>query len=144
MRLKTTLARLRAAEACEKRYTHLVRALGPGWGDDQPISILQILNSNGLDDALWALERCDGAEQLAARLAREYASRVLLNHGCSRFASQWIIAACIYATEGSPRFAAGNARMAVHASAGCVAGDAENLWQEIRLHELLAEEEEKS
>jgi hypothetical protein len=49
----TTLSELRKHKACPDRYTHLVAALGPEWGDDDPIPLTRILDINGLDDAIW-------------------------------------------------------------------------------------------
>ena len=53
--LTTTLKLLREHEACEERYPVLVAALGDGWADGAPIPLLRIMESNGLNDALWAL-----------------------------------------------------------------------------------------
>jgi hypothetical protein len=75
----TNLSALRLRRACESRYTHLVAALGPEWGDDDPIPLTRILDINGLDDAIWALRAnlhpeaakysrlyaCDSAERVA-------------------------------------------------------------------------------
>ena len=55
MTLTTTLKLLREHHACQPRYDHLVAALGNGWQDDAPIPLERILDTNGLDDALWAL-----------------------------------------------------------------------------------------
>ena len=52
----TTLERLREANACEKRYNHLVSQLGEGFGDDIPITLAKICEINGVDDALWIPE----------------------------------------------------------------------------------------
>ena len=75
--LKTTLRKLRDKDACEKRYVHLVKNLGANYGDDIPITLLQILDINGLDDALWAVWACDDYEQFARLLACEFAEHVL-------------------------------------------------------------------
>ncbi len=72
--LTTTLRLVREHHACEERYAVLVAALGPGWRGDEPIPLWRILETNGLDDALWAL-RATPPEQAAERnrLARLYA-----------------------------------------------------------------------
>ena len=74
MQLTTTLKLLRAHTACKPRYDFLVAALGPEWADDAALPLLSILDSNGLDDALWAL-RATPPEQEADRdrIARIYA-----------------------------------------------------------------------
>lgn len=57
--LTTTLRELRQHDACEDRYEYGARKLGSDFGDDDTITLLQILDSNGLADALWALRACD-------------------------------------------------------------------------------------
>jgi len=71
--LTTTFHLLRKHNACKYRYTVLREALR-GRGDDEPITMIEILDSNGLDDALWAL-RAVPDEQAAERdkLARLFA-----------------------------------------------------------------------
>ncbi len=53
----TNIARIRAAGPCEVGYKKLVKSLGGvhKYGEDTPITIRQIVESNGLDDALWCL-----------------------------------------------------------------------------------------
>ena len=70
--LTTTFHLLRKHNACKDRYTVLREALTRG--DDEPITLIEILDSNGLADALWAL-RAVPNEQAAERdrLARLYA-----------------------------------------------------------------------
>lgn len=55
--LSTSFRRLYDHEACADRYRHLAKALGgiSKYGRTKPITILQILENNGLEDALWAL-----------------------------------------------------------------------------------------
>ena len=66
--MQTTLRKIRAASPCGMRleggervgYLKLRRHLGKGYGDDTPIDITTIIDSNGLDDALWCLRAVDG------------------------------------------------------------------------------------
>ena len=54
----TTLNRLKAAGACREGYAHLVQSLGgAGFDHDAPISLLTILESNGVEDTLWCLQK---------------------------------------------------------------------------------------
>ena len=55
--LVTTFAQLKAAGACDSGYKKLVVSLGGvrKYGKDTPISLIQILESNGVEDCLWAL-----------------------------------------------------------------------------------------
>jgi hypothetical protein len=64
--LRTTLRLLREHDACALRYYHLVAALGDGWVDDAPISLERILETNGINDALWTL-RAVTPEQASER-----------------------------------------------------------------------------
>ena len=66
--MTTTLRKIRAAGPCGMRlengqrfgYLKLRYHLGDGYVDDTPINIATILDSNGLDDALWCLRAVDG------------------------------------------------------------------------------------
>src|ERR1035437_1889930 len=77
MKLTTTFKRLRAARACTPRY-RLLRSALKGVRDTEPINLLTILKTSGLDDALWALgateENCD---KVARLMAADFAEQVL-------------------------------------------------------------------
>ena len=77
--IHTTFRKLHEAGACTERYRFLAKALGgiKTYGKDTPITLLQILDINGLDDALWALRACDDAEKFNRLLACDYAEHVL-------------------------------------------------------------------
>jgi hypothetical protein len=64
MMLTTTLNAIRAHDPCVEGWGKLLAHLGKTGPDDEPVTLATILDSNGLDDALWAL-RCvtghDGA-----------------------------------------------------------------------------------
>ena len=70
MKLTTNLQKLHEAGACTDRYKVLLAALGKDYPQNKPIDLLTILETNGLDDALWALqatvENCDKVAQLMA------------------------------------------------------------------------------
>ena len=51
----TTLNRIRAASPCEDGWAKLLKHLGKTKADDEPLDLLTVLDSNGLDDALWVL-----------------------------------------------------------------------------------------
>ena len=71
--MTTTLNRLKAAGACRERYAHLVQSLGgTGFDHDAPISLLTILESNGVEDTVWCLQS-GATEQDAAPALAEYA-----------------------------------------------------------------------
>jgi hypothetical protein len=61
--MKTTLNKIRAHSPCESGWKKLLSNLGKTKADDEPISITYILDSNGLDDALWCLRAVDGCQK---------------------------------------------------------------------------------
>jgi hypothetical protein len=75
----TTFEKLKAQGACEEGYRKLAKALGgiSTYGKDRPITLIQILDSNGLDDALWALRACDECDRFARELACDFADECL-------------------------------------------------------------------
>lgn len=65
----TTLHKIRAHSPCLDGWEKLLRHLGKTAADDEPLPISTILDSNGLDDALWclrAVEDCDREIRLYA------------------------------------------------------------------------------
>jgi len=61
--MKTTLNQIRAKSPCRSGWEKLLAYLGKTKADDEPISIVTILDSNGLDDALWCLQAVKGRER---------------------------------------------------------------------------------
>ena len=59
----TTLNKIRAHSPCEDGWRKLLKYLGKTEADDAPLAIATILDSNGLDDALWCLRAVDGHER---------------------------------------------------------------------------------
>lgn len=53
--MKTTLNKIREHESCLDGWQKLLRNLGKTKADNEPLSLITVLNSNGLDDALWCL-----------------------------------------------------------------------------------------
>ena len=58
--MKTTLNKIRACSPCASGWTMLLKNLGKTKPDDEPLAITTILDSNGIDDALWCLRAVDG------------------------------------------------------------------------------------
>ena len=58
--MKTTLNKIRACSPCASGWTKLLKNLGKTHADDEPLAITTILDSNGIDDALWCLRAVDG------------------------------------------------------------------------------------
>ena len=63
VQMKTTLNQIRAKSPCQNGWTKLLAYLGKTKADDEPISIATILDSNGLDDALWCLQAVKGRDR---------------------------------------------------------------------------------
>ena len=61
--MKTTLNKIRKHEPCTSGWEKLLTYLGKTKADDEPLAITTILDSNGLDDALWCLRAVDGYDK---------------------------------------------------------------------------------
>ena len=61
--MKTTLNKIREHIPCHEGWAKLLRNLGKTKADDEPLPITTILDSNGLDDALWCLRAVDGYQR---------------------------------------------------------------------------------
>ena len=61
--MKTTLNKIRKYEPCAAGWQKLLTYLGKVKADDEPLSIATILDSNGLDDALWCLRAVEGYDR---------------------------------------------------------------------------------
>jgi hypothetical protein len=75
--MKTTLNKIKAAGACEDRYKHLLTALGKTAADDEPLEISKIIETNGIEDAVWALCAVDGHDLEIRLFACDCAEMVL-------------------------------------------------------------------
>ena len=98
--MKTTLNQIRECGPCESGWKKLLAHLGKTKADDESLSILTILESNGLDDALWCLRAVKGCDR-EIRLFAVWCARQVqhLNTGPR-------VSACIDVAE---RFANGEA-----------------------------------
>ena len=61
--MKTTLNKIRKHKPCTDGWEKLLSYLGKTKADDEPLSLLTILDSNGLDDALWCLRAVEGYDR---------------------------------------------------------------------------------
>lgn len=59
----TTLNEIRKFFPCQTGWEKLLRSLGKTAADDEPLSLLAILDSNGIDDAIWAFKAVKGYEK---------------------------------------------------------------------------------
>lgn len=74
--MKTTLNKIRANAPCVTGWKKLLRHLGKTKADDEPLNISTVLESNGLDDALWCLRAVEGWDKEIRLLAVSYARKV--------------------------------------------------------------------
>jgi len=63
MPFMTTLSDIRACSPCTDGWTKMLNTLGKNKADDEPLSLLTILDSNGLDDALWCARAFKGHDR---------------------------------------------------------------------------------
>jgi hypothetical protein len=73
----TTLVAIRAASPCESGWKQLLAALGKTKADSEPLDLLAVLNSNGLDDALWVMSFAMPDDRLARHFQAWCAEQVL-------------------------------------------------------------------
>jgi hypothetical protein len=74
--MMTTLNAIRAHSPCADGWTKLLRHLGKTHADDDPLPIATILDSNGIDDALWCLRAVTGHDRESRLYAVWCARRV--------------------------------------------------------------------
>lgn len=72
----TTLNQIESHNPCTTGWRTLLKALGKTKADDEPLPLPFILNSNGLDDAIWTLRCLEGADQELRLFAVECARQV--------------------------------------------------------------------
>ena len=59
----TTLNKIRSHNPCCEGWEKLLKHLGKKKADDEPVSLKTILESNGIDDALWCLRTVDDIDK---------------------------------------------------------------------------------
>ena len=117
----TTLAAIRQHSPCEDGWEKLLKHLGKTRPDDEPLKFSTILESNGLDDALWCLRSLPEEHHPHARLmACDFAENVLYIFEKQRPEDD----RPRKAIETSRRFANGEASQEELDAAGDAAGDA--------------------
>jgi hypothetical protein len=134
----TTLAAIRAASPCKDGWRKLLGALGKTSADDEPLDLLTVLDSNGLDDALWVLSCAMPDERLARHFWAWCAEQVLHLFESERpddMRPRQAIA--VARDDGATAEQRDAARAAARAAAGAAARDA----QENQLRQMLAASE---
>jgi len=128
--MKTTLKKIRACGPFESGWKTLLAHLGKTKADDEPLRITTILDSNGLDDALWCLQAVKGHDR-EIRLFGVWCARQVQH----LMEDQRSIAAL----DVSERFANGEATEVELDAAWAAAWAAARAAQENRLREMCAE-----
>ena len=141
--MKTTLNKIRAHSPCETGWKKLLSTLGKTKSDDEPLSLRTILDSNGLDDALWCLPAVDGQDRIIRLYAVWCANQVSHLMTDSRSVNALVVAekyANGLATEEELAAAWAAARAAELAAAWDAASAAElaAAWDAARAAELAA------
>lgn len=113
--METTLNEIRDQSPCTEGWTKLLRTLGKTQADNEPLSIITILESNGLDDALWCLRAVKNRNK-EIRLYMVWCARQV-QHFMTDPQS-------LDALDVAERFANGEATQKELAAAGTVAGTA--------------------
>jgi hypothetical protein len=144
--MKTTLNAIRAHALCADGLKKLLGNLGKSAADDEPISLLTILDSNGLDDAMRCLRAVTGHDK-EIRLFAVWCARQVQHlmtdprsinalDTAEMFANETATAEELAAAWDAARDAAGAAaRAATGAAARAAAWDA----QKERFRELIKE-----
>lgn len=123
----TTLNKIRSHDPCRVGWAKLLKHLGKTQADNEPLALVTVLESNGLNDALWCLRACDGIDR-EARLYAVWCARqvqhLMTDKGsldalevAERYANGEATDAELAAARDAPWRAAG-------AAAGAAAGDA--------------------
>ena len=58
--MQSTLNKIKSHEPCEDGWKKLLNHLGKTQADDEPLQLRTILESNGVDDTIWAFRAVDG------------------------------------------------------------------------------------
>jgi len=138
--LTTSFELLHKAGACEERYRHLAKALGgiKKYGRATPIPLWRGLDTNGLDDTLWALRAVmPGQEAEREKLARLFAC------WCAR--QVWHLLTderSRTAVEVAERYAVGEATDEELDAAGVAPWDAAGVAQTAHLRKMLGGDDE--
>jgi hypothetical protein len=61
--MNITLKKIRKHSPCTDRWEKLLKSLGKTKVDNAPLSLITVLDSNGLDDAVWCLRALEGYDK---------------------------------------------------------------------------------
>jgi len=75
--MTTTLNKIKAHSPCGNGWNKLLNYLGKTQADDEQLSIATIIQSNGIEDAIWALRAVEGKDKEIRLFAADCAESVL-------------------------------------------------------------------
>jgi hypothetical protein len=90
MFLTTTLNDIRKHHPCSAGWEMLLKTLEKTKADDEPVSFKTILESNGLDDALWCLQAVEGYDTEIREFSRWCALQVVHLWACPPIVLQYL------------------------------------------------------
>jgi hypothetical protein len=130
--ITTTLQKLKDAKACVERYTHLREALGKDFKLTTVLPLTRILETNGRDDVLWALDNAvDGGDKICRVWAADCVLHIFLKERPKDTRPADAIKAARQFARGQITTAAGDAAAAAAgaaAAAAAGAADAAAAW----------------
>ena len=95
----TTLQLCKDNDACEEGYKKLLKGVGMDYPKDKPISLLKVLETNDLDDALWALQEASiGDNKIFSMKFGVWCARQSYKYWESEYPNDNRIIECIEAT----------------------------------------------
>jgi hypothetical protein len=133
--MNTTLNKIRKNQPCTDGWEKLLRTLEKTKADDEPLSLLTVLDSNGLDDALWCLRAVDGHEK-EMRLYAVWCARQVQHLMRDNRSLDAIDVAERFANGYATLFELDAAWDAAWAAAGAAAGAASKAAQEVKFREI--------
>jgi len=75
--MQTTLNKIKLHSPCKDGWEKLLNHLNKTQSDDEPLELRTILESNGLDDTIWALRAVEGKDNEIRLFAADCAELVL-------------------------------------------------------------------
>jgi hypothetical protein len=77
MKITTTLNRIKENKPCSDGWTKLLTFLNKTQADDEELDLLTILESNGVQDCLWAFQCTDNYDSIYRHISADFAESVL-------------------------------------------------------------------
>jgi hypothetical protein len=122
--MKTTLELIRKQKPCEESWSELLKSLNKTKADSEPLELTYILETLGIEDAIWSLRSLEGKDKEIRLFAADCAESVLhifeKEHPNDDRPRKAILAARDYANG----FITSQELKAAGAAAGAAAGDA--------------------